>query len=168
MAKYRPNVAAIMRRSDGKILVAERSDVENAWQFPQGGVDSGEDLLQALFREVEEEIGVVQSLYQIEQCRTNYRYTFPKGHKKNGTWVGQEQTYFLCRYLGTEKNIDLGKKNAEFTRATWIDPQEYQLAWLPKFKRSVYKQVFQDFFGVTLKNGNKPSQNGAKQSQNGG
>jgi len=151
MAKYRPNVAAIMQRSDGKILVAERRDVENAWQFPQGGVDSGEDLLKALFREVKEEIGISQSLYQLVECRTNYRYTFPKGHKKNGTWSGQEQTYFLCSYLGTEEDIDLGTKNAEFSRATWIDPSEYNLKWLPSFKRSVYRQVFQDFFGVDLK-----------------
>ena len=53
MSEYRPNVAAIMQRTDGKILVAERADVQDAWQFPQGGVDPGEDLLAALYREVE-------------------------------------------------------------------------------------------------------------------
>ena len=151
MAKYRPNVAAILQRSDHKILVAERKDVENAWQFPQGGVDAGEDLLSALYREVEEEIGVGRNLYEIVQCRSAYRYKFPNNHLKKGIWCGQEQTYFLCVYLGTDDDICLDGHSEEFSRSMWITPDEFQLTWLPKFKRQVYKEVFRDFFNLKLK-----------------
>jgi len=150
MTKYRPNVAAIMQRADGKILVAERADVTNAWQFPQGGLDAGEDLISALQREVEEEIGVSRTLYVIKAARTNYRYKFPNGHRKSGEWCGQEQTYFLCQYLGTDDHINLGLHGREFAQIMWIDPHEYQIKWLPKFKREVYRAVFRDFFGVKL------------------
>src|SRR5689334_381169 len=56
--KYRPNVAGILRNRDGKILICERIHVRNAWQFPQGGVDEGETLEEALVRELWEEIGL--------------------------------------------------------------------------------------------------------------
>ena len=78
MPKYRPNVAAILLRADHKILVAERINVENSWQFPQGGVDDGEDLIAAIRREVEEELGLASKYYEIAECRTGYRYKFPK------------------------------------------------------------------------------------------
>lgn len=148
---YRPNVAAILQRTDGKILVAERADVQDAWQFPQGGVDEGEDLIGALHREVEEEIGIGRNMYEVLQCRTGYRYKFPDGHLKKGKWCGQEQTYFLCHYLGNDDHITLDGHSQEFTRFAWVPPSEYRLRWLPKFKRRVYKDVFRDFFKVELK-----------------
>lgn len=152
MAKYRPNVAAILVRSDKRILVAERVDVENAWQFPQGGVDAGEDMIGALYREVGEELGLGSDLLHIKQCRTPYRYRFPGGHRKGSKgWIGQEQTYFLCDFTGTDEDIDLAAHDREFTRFRWMRPEKFKLKWLPEFKRKVYKQVFHDFFGVDLK-----------------
>ena len=56
---YRPNVAAILQRENGDIFVAERINIKGAWQVPQGGIDSGEDAETALFRELQEEIGLV-------------------------------------------------------------------------------------------------------------
>lgn len=148
-SRYRPNVAAILRRpEDGKILVAERSDFKGSWQFPQGGVDSGEDLIAALFREVEEEIGVSPELYRILECRTEYRYKFPNGRLKKGKWCGQVQTYFLCEYLGTDEDIDLNAHIPEFVRFKWIKPKKFNLAWVPKFKHPVFKRVLADFFGI--------------------
>ena len=154
MATYRPNVAAILRRpSDGKILVAERSDHKGSWQFPQGGVDKGEDLISALYREVEEEIGVPPELYRLIECRTDYRYKFPGGRLKKQKWCGQSQTYFLCEYLGTDEDIDLNAHVPEFVRFKWIKPKKFKLYWVPKFKHAVFKRVFADFFGITrLKN----------------
>ncbi len=143
---YRPNVAAILQREDGKILVAERINIAGAWQFPQGGVDDGETAEQALFRELQEEIGVRRELLEILSNRTGYRYAFPKRRLKYGIYGGQEQTYYLCRYKGTDADIDLKATHQEFATFRWIDPHEFCLEWTPKFKRNVYRQVMHDFF----------------------
>ncbi len=147
---YRPNVAAILRRPSGQILIAERLNVQGAWQFPQGGVDEGESFDVALYRELEEEIGVTPDLVNVIQQRGGYRYAFPKGRLKYGLYGGQEQTYFLCNYLGTDKDIRLDLHHQEFRQVKWIEPKEFQLSWVPKFKKSVYVAVFRDFFGIEL------------------
>lgn len=151
MPKYRPNVAAIILRADHRIFVGERLKVANAWQFPQGGVDEGEDLIAALRREVGEELGLASKHFEIAECRTGYRYKFPKGHRKFGNWRGQEQTYFLCKFKGMDSCIDLDAHEREFSRFQWILPEEYELSWLPDFKKKVYRQVFRDFFQIDLK-----------------
>lgn len=149
MATYRPNVAAILRKpKSGKILIGERLSHPGSWQFPQGGVDSGEDLIAALYREVEEEIGVAPGFYKIMACRTGYRYKFPKGKLKKGRYCGQVQTYFLCDYFGKKKQIVLDSHVREFSDYRWIYPEEFDIGWVPKFKRPVFRRVFQDFFGV--------------------
>jgi putative (di)nucleoside polyphosphate hydrolase len=147
---YRPNVAAILQREDGKILVCERINIKGAWQFPQGGVDDGETAEQALFRELQEEIGVRRELLEVLSTRGGYRYAFPKGRLKYGIYAGQEQTYYLCRYTGTDADIDLCATHQEFASFRWIEPREFQLDWTPKFKRNVYRQVMKDFFSLDL------------------
>lgn len=145
---YRPNVAAILQRDDGAIFVAERINISGAWQFPQGGVDEGEDAETALFRELAEEIGVKRELLEIISRRDGYRYGFPKGRLKYGIYGGQEQAYFLCRFLGEDKDFDLDATHREFSRFQWIQPSEFRMEWVPKFKRAVYRQVMLDFFGI--------------------
>lgn len=147
---YRPNVAAILQRPDGTILICERVNVDGAWQFPQGGVDEGESFEVALFRELEEEVGVPASLVKVKEKRSGYRYPFPKGRLKYGIYGGQEQTYFLCDYLGTEKDIRLDLHHQEFSQVKWINPKDFSLDWVPKFKKAVYRAVFADFFGIDL------------------
>lgn len=147
--KFRPNVAGILERpEDGRILIAERVDVAGAWQFPQGGVDEGEDLETAIVREMEEEIGLKASDYEVVEQRGGYRYTFPEERMKRGKYQGQEQTYFRCRFLGDESAISLDHHNQEFSSYRWILPEEFDLAWLPEFKRKVYANVLRDFFGI--------------------
>lgn len=149
MATYRSNVAAILRNPDnGKIFIGERFDHPGSWQFPQGGVDRDEDLISALYREVEEEIGIPASLYRLVACRTDYRYKFPKGKLKKGKFCGQTQTYFLCDFLGSDADVNLTAHEQEFSRFLWIDPAEFTLAWVPRFKRPVFVRVFRDFFGI--------------------
>ena len=152
MSAYRPNVAAILRKpKSGKILVCQRADHKWCWQFPQGGVDDGEDLIGALHREVEEEIGIASDRYDMISCRTGYRYQFPDGHLKKGIWCGQEQTYFLCDFQGKKSEIVFDTHVQEFLAAKWIHPLEFQLDWVPKFKRKVFRNVFIDFFGIELR-----------------
>ena len=144
--KYRPNVAGILCDGNGKILVGERLKHEGAWQFPQGGVDKGESLREALHRELEEEIGVSPDLYEIIEERGGYRYEFSGGRLKFGTYGGQEQTYFLCHFLGRPKQVRTDTKHPEFQAVRWIEPSDFDLKWVPKFKREVYAQVMRDFF----------------------
>ena len=66
---YRPNVAAILMNAQDEIFVAERINIKGAWQFPQGGIDEGEDAETAVFRELAEEIGVTRDKLQILQQR---------------------------------------------------------------------------------------------------
>ncbi len=151
MNSFRPNVAAILRQpKSGKIFIGERIDYAGSWQFPQGGVDKGEDLIAALRRELYEETGISPHLYELVACRTGYRYRFPKGRLKNGKFCGQEQTYFLCDYHGQDGHFNLMVHTPEFARFRWIDPSEFDLAWVPRFKAKVFIRVLRDFFGIKV------------------
>ena len=153
---YRPNVAAIVRRSDNKILVGERSDRPGSWQFPQGGIKTRETPEEALERELFEEVGLPGGSYHILERKEPYRYLFDKGRTKEG-YHGQEQTYFLVELLpGFEPQHETSEP--EFRALRWIDPAEFNIKWVPPFKRDVYRQVLNLFFGVQslVGDGNQP------------
>lgn len=144
---YRPNVAAIVQHADGRILLCERADVAGAWQFPQGGRDDGESDEEALARELEEELSLRPGDYEILQSKGIYRYRFPNGRMKKGCH-GQQQTYFLVRLTAPESRINVETDSQEFTRTRWMRPEEFDLDAVIEMKRSVYRQVFRDFFGM--------------------
>ncbi|MGI8604636.1 MAG: NUDIX domain-containing protein [Verrucomicrobiales bacterium] len=146
--RYRPNVAGLLVNADGQVLICERKDFKNSWQFPQGGVDRNESLVGALNRELDEELGLEPRHYQILRQRGGFSYNFPNGSKALRTYLGQEQTYFLCKMLGSDADIRLDKHKPEFVSFKWIAPEDFQLSWLPEFKRPVYAAVLREFFGV--------------------
>lgn len=148
-AIYRPNIAAIIRRPDRTIFLGERSDVPECWQFPQGGVKNSETAEEALEREILEETSLRPQQYHVVEKRGPYRYLFGNGRTKEG-FYGQEQTYFLVDLIGENTFTQLAIDGREFRDGRWIHPGEFQLNWVPEFKRSVYRQVFQDFFGIAL------------------
>ena len=155
MGKYRPNVAALMVNKDGYLLVCERLLNPGAWQFPQGGVSEGESLETAIQREVEEEIGLKPEDYKIERSKGLYWYDFPLVSQKKklshkADFVGQEQTYFLCQLNEGIAELNLMQEPREFRAAQWIRPNEFELGWLPDFKKQTYQKVMRDFFGVEL------------------
>ncbi len=143
-----------MTNAEGNLLICERSAVPGAWQFPQGGVDAGENLKDALYREVREEIGLEKHHYEVVSKRGGYRYLYPeevrsKKVKKHGNH-GQEQTYFLCQLVPGAPDIDVNQSPQEFSAYRWILPEEFDLDWLPSFKHEVYRSVMSDFFGIHL------------------
>jgi putative (di)nucleoside polyphosphate hydrolase len=147
--RYRLNVGAILKRADGKILIGERSNVAGAWQFPQGGVKKSETALKALARELLEELSLASAHYRVVESKGPYRYVFPPGRTKEG-YDGQEQTYYLIEFTGTDSDLDVKTDEPEFLRFRWIQPSDFQIDWVPRFKREVYRRVFWDFFRVVL------------------
>ncbi len=146
--KFRPCVACLMVNAQGRLLICERLDFAESWQFPQGGRDYGETPREALARELVEEISLPPGSYDIVEERGGYRYRFPAKHRRRGRYVGQQQIYFRCRFTGTDDLLNLETEHPEFRRFKWIEPAEFDLRWLPEFKRDVYLKVMRDFFGV--------------------
>lgn len=152
---YRPNVAALLIRQDGKLLICERAGQPGAWQFPQGGIDPGETALQAIGREIQEETGFAPDQYSLLQSRGGYRYDYPVEvlnyvrEKRKQPFVGQEQEYFLCLLNADAPAPSLDFR--EFCAYQWISPEGFRLAWLPEFKKEVYALVLQDFFNVQVR-----------------
>ena len=147
--KFRPNVAAIVTRPGGWILIGERGDFAGSWQFPQGGVKPGERHEAALVRELIEEIGLPPEKYRVIEDRGPYRYRFRSGRKKEG-YIGQEQRYYLIELLDLDFAFNCGGSPPEFRGVRWIRPIEFRLEWLPRMKRPVYREVMRDFFGLDL------------------
>jgi putative (di)nucleoside polyphosphate hydrolase len=144
---YRPAVAAILQDRAGRILICERSDASGAWQFPQGGIEAGETPVEALMREVLEEISLPRNAYTIVEVRGPYRYRFPAGISKKG-FRGQAHRYFLLRLRAAKSALNVAGPDAEFNSVRWIRPREFNLAWLPPMKRRAYRRVLRDFFGA--------------------
>ncbi len=154
MVRYRPNVAAVVVNAAGRLLICERASIPGAWQFPQGGVDMGESPEQALFREVREEVGFEPRHYKVIGQRAGYRYLYPqavrgKKLRKHGSH-GQEQTYFLCKLKRSAPQVNVHQTPQEFRAYRWIQPEDFDLDWLPSFKRDVYREVMRDFFKMEL------------------
>jgi putative (di)nucleoside polyphosphate hydrolase len=147
--RFRPNVAAIVRRPDGRILVGERTDWPSCWQFPQGGINHSETPEQALQRELQEEISLPPNSYHVVDRRGPYRYLFPPGRKKAG-FDGQEQIYFLIDWLPAHSEPSPHTPDPEFRAIRWIWPHELEISSVPGFKREVYRQVMSDIFHVSL------------------
>jgi putative (di)nucleoside polyphosphate hydrolase len=147
---YRPSVAAILQNSAGLVLIGERCDTRQSWQFPQGGVEPGETTLAALARELEEELGLSPGQYSVGPSHGPYRYLFPPGRTKHG-FQGQEQHYFLLSLRSPEVDVGFETAVPEFSAVRWIEPANFELDWLPEMKHAVYRQVFLDFFGLHLR-----------------
>jgi putative (di)nucleoside polyphosphate hydrolase len=144
--KFRRNVAFILTKPGGKILVCERSDFKDSWQFPQGGARDDESDIEALQREVREEISLPPESYRVFLKNGPYRYVFRSGSRKEGC-DGQEQFYFQAERIG-DPEIVVDKK--EFRAFRWIRPETFQIDWVPPIKRDVYRRVFRDFFQIEL------------------
>ena len=144
---YRPNVAAIVLSAKYpekcEIFIASRTDVENAWQFPQGGIDEGEKPNEALHRELEEEIGT-KDIEIIAEYPKWVSYDFPPAiAKKMHPYDGQIQKYYLVK-LKKGAKININTQIPEFSEYKFV-PTENIYDYITFFKRTVYKQVLKYF-----------------------
>lgn len=143
---YRPNVGLMVLNRDGLVFTARRKDTPDAWQMPQGGVDKGETPGQAAIRELKEEIGT-NNVEFLAVSREPHRYDLPPdlvGRMWGGKWRGQEQTWFLVRFLGDDAEIDIETEHPEFDAWRWSDTTEL-LECIVSFKRPVYEAILAEF-----------------------
>jgi len=144
---YRPNVAAIVLSAKYpekcEVFIASRTDVDNAWQFPQGGIDEGETAKEALFRELEEEIGT-NNIDIIAQYPEWVSYDFPPAiAKKMYPYDGQIQMYYLVK-LKKGAVVNINTEIPEFSEYKFV-PTKNIYEYITFFKRTVYKQVLKYF-----------------------
>ncbi|SFJ43277.1 RNA pyrophosphohydrolase [Caulobacter sp. UNC279MFTsu5.1] len=149
--EHRPNVGVVLFHPDGRVWLGRRCNQAppHNWQFPQGGVDDGEDLLAAARRELAEETGVTSVDY-LGRTESWLIYDFPAefaGSKKARGFKGQKQVWFAFRFLGDESEIDLeADAHVEFDAWKWGALDETPELIVP-FKRAVYEQVVAAFGG---------------------
>lgn len=144
---YRPNVAAIILTSayplECKIFLGRRNDMKNVWQFPQGGIDENEKPIEALWRELKEEIGT-DELEFIAEFPGWLSYDFPESAlKKMKPYIGQKQKYFLVR-LKADAKININTKKPEFNDFRFVDVKEIYEN-IHHFKRKIYLEVLKYF-----------------------
>ena len=139
----RNGVGIIVLNKENKVFVARRIDnPKNFWQMPQGGVDEGEDLLSAAFRELEEETSI-KNIQLIKEIEGTTIYELPDsllGIIWKGKYKGQKQKWFLMRYLGKDDEINIKTKKPEFLDWKWIDLNEITEV-VVDFKLHVYKEL---------------------------
>jgi putative (di)nucleoside polyphosphate hydrolase len=145
-ALYRPNVGVVLFHPDGRVWYGRRIATPPPWnwQFPQGGVDDGEDHEAAARRELYEETGV-RSAELLDRTRDWIAYDFPPEAANNKkAWrgfKGQRQLWFAYRFTGEESEIDLeAHGEQEFDAWRWGRLEEAPGLIVP-FKRPAYEQV---------------------------
>ena len=142
----RTGVGIIVLNKQNKIFVGKRKDNPgDKWQMPQGGVDKGEDYITAMKRELLEETSI-QNIEIIKEIDKIYQYELPEnlvGIIWKGKYRGQKQKWFITRFLGEEKEINLNTKHPEFIDWKWIEPK-----LLPEvivdFKKDLYLNLLKE------------------------
>ncbi len=139
---FRPNVGIIVANQAREVLWAKRVR-QDAWQFPQGGIQHGESPEQAMARELHEELGLSLGDVEIIGCTEGwYSYRLPSQYVRRGrgrTCIGQRQKWFVLRLsAGAETRVrfDAGPQ-PEFEGWRWVD-WWFPLTEVVEFKREVY------------------------------
>jgi putative (di)nucleoside polyphosphate hydrolase len=147
--RYRRGVGVMLLNREGKVFVGARIDnTDEAWQMPQGGIDPGEEPWATALRELEEETGIRPALVErIAECPERMKYDLPpelQGKLWGGKWLGQDQDWFLARFLGTDADVNIATEHPEFREWKWIEPQQLPDLIVP-FKRELYRRLLREF-----------------------
>lgn len=147
---YRPCVGVMLANRDGLVFVGRRIDSKegDAWQMPQGGIDPGEDPEETAIRELGEETGIEpEHIEIIARAASTYRYDLPEhlaGKLWKGRYRGQEQWWFLARFTGSDKDVNIATAHPEFNAWQWLEADRLVDLIVP-FKRDIYRTVVAEF-----------------------
>lgn len=149
---FRANVGIILSNADGRLLLGGRVGAKG-WQFPQGGMLSGEVAEDAMYRELEEEIGLGEGDVEVLGVTRDWlRYRLPDKYVRRHSkplCIGQKQRWFMLRLVSSPERVRFDRsEQPEFDRARWVD------FWRPVneviyFKRRVYARALNEL-GETL------------------
>ncbi len=145
---YRLNVGIILCNRERRVLWARRAG-QDAWQFPQGGIKAHETPEEAMFRELEEEVGLLPEHVEImAQTRRWLRYRLPRRYIRRHSkpvCIGQKQVWFMLRMIGDDEAVRLDCSNhPEFDCWRWVS-YWYPLREVVSFKRGVYHRALNEF-----------------------
>ena len=139
----RKGVGIVLLNQNNQIFVAKRIDnPKDFWQMPQGGIDIGENPLQAAYRELKEETSI-KSVKLIKEINNEITYLLPNnllGIIWRGKYKGQTQKWFIMRFLGEDKEINLKTNHPEFLDWKWINLENITDK-VVDFKLHVYQEI---------------------------
>jgi len=152
---YRANVGIVITNEKKQILLAKRYK-QDAWQLPQGGIDRGETELEALYRELEEEVGLGPDQVELIAKTPKWlRYDLPMKHvrrKQKPLCVGQKQVWFLVKLASNDTEISLNNHSKiEFDDWKWVDYWE-PIDRVINFKKEVYEDMLKSLAPILFEN----------------
>ena len=142
---FRPNVGIVICNHDDQVLWGRRINGRDSWQFPQGGVHRDESPEQAMYRELEEEVGLLPAAVTVLGRTSGWlRYRLPKKYVRkteSPVCIGQKQVWFLLRLVAPESEIRLdAHEDPEFDHWRWVSFW-YPVTAVVDFKQEVYRQA---------------------------
>ena len=151
---YRANVGIILINPSATRVFWARRIRQRSWQFPQGGLNVGDQALSALYRELYEEIGLLpQDVEVLSATKGWFKYRLPPHllRPKTPNYVGQKQKWFLLKLLAPESKINFRATNdPEFDGWNWVD-YWHPLSQVIPFKRHVYRKALEMFHPIISK-----------------
>jgi len=144
---FRPNVGIILSNNDGKVFWGKRIG-QRSWQFPQGGINEGETPLEAMYRELHEEVGLTAEHVEVMGYTEDWlKYRLPKHlirRRSTPTCIGQKQLWFMLRLTTDDSCVNLRATEVpEFDGWRWVHHQR-PVREVVYFKRTVYEKALQE------------------------
>lgn len=142
---FRPNVGIVVANNREQVLFARRVGGFDAWQFPQGGIQESETPEDALYRELDEEVGLDAACVEIIATTQDWlRYELPLQLRRSNSdpkFIGQKQKWFLLRMLADDSRVDVDRfDEPEFDHWQWVS-YWYPITKVIAFKRDVYREA---------------------------
>ncbi|MBT5286933.1 MAG: RNA pyrophosphohydrolase [Candidatus Thioglobus sp.] len=152
---YRANIGIVLTNDKQQILLAKRYQ-QDAWQLPQGGIDKNETEIEALFRELDEEVGLSSKHVEVIAKTPKWlRYDLPEHHirrRQKPLCVGQKQVWFLLKLTCDESNIKLDThSDIEFDDWEWVD-YWHPIEQVIDFKKPIYEDMLKALAPILFNN----------------